>query len=288
MSIQENENETINESNNISNIQIINEKENIKNELSIQNEEIQLDNKIETILQKIDTNEQNSTNLNLNSNSENIIISPELLSPNDLNEERNKESEVNISNQNIKKLEQENQLLKNKINNFNNNKSLETKYKELLLDYENLQAISNQNIIHNEELIKKNEELKKENSHYKNKYNLILKEQKKTKNLLDEMSGKYSMAISFKNEVEKQKIKVKEIFSENEKLNNKIENEYKNYFEEINELKNKIFKLEGEKSNLENHISKYQKDEEELKAQIKNFEDLENKYNSVNNTYSLL
>jgi hypothetical protein len=55
---------------------------------------------------------------------------------------------------------EENRQLKEKIDEFNN-KNLEQKYRELLLDYEKIQLQSN-----NEKLIKNNEILEKEANNY--------------------------------------------------------------------------------------------------------------------------
>ena len=60
---------------------------------------------------------------------------------------------------------EENRQLKEKIDEFNN-KNLEQKYRELLLDYEKIQLQSNENIEHNEKLIKNNEILEKEANNY--------------------------------------------------------------------------------------------------------------------------
>ena len=212
-------------------------------------------------------------------------------------------------NNKMKKLEEENEKLKSEINNFKS-KNVEAKYRELLLEYDTIQLQSNTNILQNEELKKKNEELEKESINYKNKYNSILKEQKKTKLLLEDLSIKYNMNISFKDELEKQKKLIDELKTENEEIKKEVETKEKKLVEEKNVLNNKILSLEEELKNKEkenkeinnnthNDTLKHKKEIESLKDQLKKEQnekkelneknkEINNKLDSLNKEYSLL
>ena len=222
----------------------------------------------------------------------------------------NKEKdEDNTPSMEMKILEEENKKLKAEINNYKS-KNVEAKYRELLLEYDTIQLQSNTNILQNEELKKKNEELEKESNNYKNKYNSILKEQKKTKLLLEDLSIKYNMNISFKDELEKQKKLIDKLKSENEEIKEEVEAKEKKLAEEKNELNNKILSLEEELKNKEkekkeinnnthNDTIKHKKEIDSLREQLKKEQsenkkldeknkEINNKLSSVNKEYSLL
>ena len=147
------------------------------------------DNKIVEIKGK--ENNQNKKLLNQVENNEKVIQSSIIDSMVHSTEE------INI-------LIEENNKLKLELND-NNYNNLKIKYRELLLDYQKIQAQNNKLIEQNEFLKNENDEIQKESSKYKNKYNLIIKEQKKTKNLLEDISNKYNSNISFQEQLEKQK-----------------------------------------------------------------------------------
>ena len=186
---------------------------------------------------------------------------------------------------------------------------MDLKYRELLLDYQKLQQQNSEIIEQNEILKNMNEEIKKESSDYKNKYNTILKEQKKNKILFEDMSLKYNANISFRDEVEKLKIKIDNLILENEELKkqidennrnnldeqnkkNNFENELKLKEEENNELKkiNNIIKIEQKNNEdqiktLKEKLLNSSKDLSDERIKNKN---LSEQFNLVNNNYNLL
>lgn len=215
------------------------------------------------------------------------------------NNKANSSEEINI-------LMEENNKLKSELKEIKNN-NLEIKYRELLLDYQKMQTQTNELIEQNELLKNEKEEINKEASNYKNKYNLIMKEQKKTKMLLEDISLKYNTNISFQDELQKQKIKISNLISENEELKNKIEeNQTIKLKENLSLLENNLKQKEKENNELKglldnkkNDIEKYLKDikslkEENLKLNFQISEEseknkiLSNKFESLNNNYNLL
>ena len=210
------------------------------------------------------------------------------------------------SSEEIKILMEENNKLKSELKEIKNN-NLEIKYRELLLDYQKMQTQTNELIEQNELLKNEKEEINKEASNYKNKYNLIMKEQKKTKMLLEDISLKYNTNISFQDELQKQKIKITNLISKNEELRNKIEeNQNIKLKEDLTLLENNLKQKEKENNELKglldnkkNDIEKYLKDikllkEENLKLNFQISEEseknkiLSNKFESLNNNYNLL
>ena len=210
------------------------------------------------------------------------------------------------SSDEINILMEENNKLKSELKEIKNN-NLEIKYRELLLDYQKMQTQTNELIEQNELLKNEKEEINKEASNYKNKYNLIMKEQKKTKMLLEDISLKYNTNISFQDELQKQKIKISNLISENEELKNKIEeNQTIKLKENLSLLENNLKQKEKENNELKglldnkkNDIEKYLKDikslkEENLKLNFQISEEseknkiLSNKFESLNNNYNLL
>ena len=185
--------------------------------------------------------------------------------------------------------------------------NIEIKYKELLLDYQKIQILNNTLIEKNEYYKYENEEIQKELSNYKNKYILIMKEQKKTKNLLEDMSLKYNSNISFQGELEKQKIKINNLIIENENLRKRInENKEINLNENLSSLQNNISIKEKEnyeiKEIIENKIidnEKYYMEINKLKDEISHLNNqifqekdeninLSNKFYSLKNNYNSL
>ena len=210
------------------------------------------------------------------------------------------------SSDEINILMEENNKLKSELKEIKNN-NLEIKYRELLLDYQKMQTQTNELIEQNELLKNEKEEINKEASNYKNKYNLIMKEQKKTKMLLEDISLKYNTNISFQDELQKQKIKISNLISENEELKNKIEeNQTIKLKENLSLLENNLKQKEKENNELKgildnkkNDIEKYLKDikslkEENLKLNFQISEEseknkiLSNQFESLNNNYNLL
>ena len=206
----------------------------------------------------------------------------------------------------IKLLIEENNQLKLDLSEYNNF-ALETKYRELLIDYQKIQTQNNKLIEENETLKNENDEIKKESSNYKNKYNLIIKEQKKTKSLLEDISLKYNSNISFQDEIESLKIKIENLIKENEELKSKIEENQKSKLDEnIDCYKNNLIDKQKENlelkeliKNKEDVIKKNLDDIKLLKEKILIFENkiseeieknniLTNRYDSLNNNYNLL
>ena len=124
-------------------------------------------------------------------------------------ETKNANKENNLKNKLNKLLEEYNQI-KSELEEYKS-KNLECRYRELLIDYQKIETQNNALIEQNELLKNRNEEVSKESCNYKNKYNLILKEQKKTKNLLEDISIKYNSNISFSDKFEKQKIQLENL-----------------------------------------------------------------------------
>ena len=299
-------------------IEIFNIESNNQKEIITENNKI-IDNNKNNLN---DINENNNYN-NLNSSENNLNLdylkveneNENLFQASGIDIEQDENNYDNIiekekdENNKIKILEEENKKLKSEINNYKS-KNVEAKYRELLLEYDTIQLQSNKNILQNEELKKKNEELEKESSNYKNKYNSILKEQKKTKLLLEDLSINYNMNISFKDELEKQKKLVDGLKSENEEIKKEIEIKEKKLVEEKSVLNNKILSLEEELKNKEkenkeinnsthNDTLKHKKEIDSLKEQLKKEQnekkelkeknkEINNKLNSLNKEYSLL
>jgi hypothetical protein len=82
---------------------------------------------------------------------------------NKFEEEENRSQKIPLDELNY--IIEENKNLKIELNEYKD-KNLEIKYRELLLDYEKIQLQSNENIEHNEKLIKNNEILEKEANNY--------------------------------------------------------------------------------------------------------------------------
>ena len=94
-------------------------------------------------------------------------------------------NDINFINENnlktqLNQLLEENNLMKIELEEYKN-KNLECKYHELLIDFQKIETQNNNLIEQNESFKNINEEISKELNNYKNKYNLILKEQKKQK-----------------------------------------------------------------------------------------------------------
>ena len=238
----------------------------------------------------------------LQDNKLNISHDTNYINKNDITKEeiKNNENEKNLKDE-IKHLLEENNSIKLELEEYKN-KNLEFKYRELLLDYQKIETQNNELIEQNELLKNKNDEKSKDLSNYKNKYNLILKEQKKTKNSLEEITLKYNSNISFVDKFETQKLELEKLVEENRDIKNKIEekekqlsnieNELKNISTENQELKDMIKikkddmeKNIGEIKTLKNEISKL--NQQILKEKELNLE-INNKYNIVNGDYALL
>ena len=219
-------------------------------------------------------------------------------------ETKNANKENNLKNKLNKLLEEYNQI-KSELEEYKS-KNLECRYRELLIDYQKIETQNNALIEQNELLKNRNEEVSKESCNYKNKYNLILKEQKKTKNLLEDISIKYNSNISFSDKFEKQKIQLENLITENKDLKDKIkEIQKKKYEEKISNLEKDLKNIISENKNLKEIVCK--KDDKEknandiksLKDEISNLNqqilkenesnlELKNKYNMLNNDYILL
>jgi hypothetical protein len=136
--------------------------------------------------------EEENNYLNSNNKINDLINSKEIKTEkiNDINFINENNLETNLN-----QLLKENNLIKLELEEYKN-KNLECKYRELLIDYQKIETQNNNLIEQNETLKNQNEEISKELNNYKNKYNIILKEQKKTKNLLEEITIKYNSNIS--------------------------------------------------------------------------------------------
>ena len=220
-------------------------------------------------------------------------------------------NDINFINENnlktqLNQLLEENNLMKIELEEYKN-KNLECKYHELLIDYQKIETQNNNLIEQNESLKNINEEISKELNNYKNKYNLILKEQKKTKNSLEEISIKYNSHISFIEKCEQQKITIEKLIQENKEIKNEIEIFHKKNLEEklsnlTNDLNNKISENKNLKEFIrqkEDEIEKNINDIKSLKDEVLNLNkeilkknesniNIQKKYDILNNDYILL
>ena len=204
---------SIKETDNIYNKEKI-EEQKVEKEIEslISNENLQQDNVLvdkEILPRKEEFNNKNNkiniksdilalkNNENMDSSNQNIELKEGENLDQKLNNFKEKKS-IQISvHEEINRLLDENNALKIELNKYKSD-NLELKYRELLLDYQNIQIQNNNLIEQNEFLKNQNDEIEKESINYKNKYNLILKEQKKTKNLLEEISLNIIQMYHFK------------------------------------------------------------------------------------------
>ena len=196
----------------------------------------------------------------------------------------NKDINNNIQeNEKIKLLTDEVEKLKIQLNKYKS-KNLETKYHNLLLDYEKIQEQKNENILQNEELKRIKEDLEKETNNLKNKNSILLKELKKTKMQLEDICIKYNLTMSYKDEVDRQKMTINELKEQLNKYQTNI-GERDFLSDNISTNDNKIEILENEIENLKERLSINTKEKIEIE---KTYNELFIEYTKLKSDYEQL
>ena len=210
----------------------------------------------------------------------NAINNNELQNGNTLNKDINNNTQ---ENRQVKLLKDEIEKLKFQLNEYKS-KNLETKYRDLLLDYEKIQEHSNENILQNEELKKLNEDLEKETNNLKNKNNSLLKELKKTKLQLEDISIKYNLTMSYKDEVGRQKVTINELKDQLSKYQSNT-GEKSILIQNSGANDKKIEILENEIENLKEQLSINASEKIEIG---KTYNELFSEFSKLKNEYDLL